>query len=90
MGRMPKSTFSVPFRWFHKSANRTMQIIYDSIEDATKAQKAMLGLMNREKIFNVSICRRRNVISLEKDRIKHEAEYESFRSQIMDRFLRRD
>ena len=84
---IPKGTFSGTFRRFCRSADRTMRIVYDSTDDAVRAQKAMLNLMNREKIFNIIIKRRRNVMCLEKDRIRHEAEYEHFRNQIMRKFL---
>lgn len=87
---IPKGTFACTFRKFCKSTDRTMRIVYDSTDDAVRAQKAMLNLMNREKIFNIVIVRRGNVMSLEKERVRHEAEYENFRGQIMRKFLERN
>ena len=76
------------FRSFCDSGSRRERLEYGTENEAQNAQKAVLNLMNRERIFDVSVRRRRNVIFLEKTGNGCADGRIDCRKQIMERFMR--
>lgn len=62
--RIRRAVHSNVFRDFYESDKQNAKIEYDTIEDATKAQKAMCMLVDRYQILDVVITRKQNILYL--------------------------
>lgn len=75
-------THSTIFQKFYESNIRMTKKEYADDAKAIRAQTAILNLMNRRRIFDVRMTRRKNVLYLEK------FGGIDYRNQIMEKFLR--
>lgn len=82
MGKVKPGTYTSVLRKFLKSNIRVAKEEYENLENAMNAQKSMLRILSKEKIFNVMIYRQKNVIRMENMDIP------SANERIMERFLR--
>lgn len=51
--------------------HQNVKIEYETIQEATKVQKAICMLLNRRKSYNITQMRRKNIIYLIKEEIKN-------------------
>ena len=65
--KVPRNTYgNSPYAdafWnFYESKHKNVRFEYDTVEEATSAQKRMCMLTSRNKIYDVMITRRKNVL----------------------------
>lgn len=82
MEKVKPGTYTSVLRKFLKSNIHMAKEEYENLENAMNAQKSMLRILSKEKIFNVRIYRRKNVVCMENMDIP------SANERIMERFLR--
>ena len=86
--RVAPGTHSSVFREFYNSECQCLVNKYGDNKSATNAQAAMLNLMNRERIYDVRIIRKKNILRLLKPGAYQRTR--EYRDQIMERFLRKE
>lgn len=91
MPEIKKKQYETPtviFRSFHSSSAKCMTKDYKDTRNAIKAQVAMCNYVNKHKIYDVQIIRRKSVLRL----IKNEAyqQTQEYRDWIMNRFLKKN
>lgn len=76
------------FRLFYSSTAKCMSRDYTDTGNAIKAQVAMCNYVNRHKIYDVQIIRKKNILRL----VKNEAykQTQEYRDRIMNRFLKKN
>lgn len=84
--RQSKQTPAVIFRFFYSSSAKCMTKDYTDTKSAIKAQVAMCNYMNRNKIYDVRIVRRRNMLRLVKNAAYQQTQ--DYRDRIINRFLK--
>ena len=75
--------YSSIFWGFYDSETRNTKVELSGEDNAIRAQSSMLNLMSRNKIYDVFVRRRGNVLYLERP-----SAGKGFREQIMERFER--
>ena len=82
--RQSKETPVVIFRFFYSSSAKCMTKEYADTKSAIKTQVAMCNYMNRNKIYDVRIVRRKNVLRLVKNAAYQQTQ--DYRDRIINRF----
>ena len=57
-----KSIYADAFWEFYDSDHQNMKIEYDTVQEAVKASRSMYNIMCKNRIFDIIISRRKNVL----------------------------